>query len=335
MMPLLIVELSLTILNAPSLARTFAVSLADQAGAFAEQLRRADIPAALLSAFSMVLLVLPMAGLSCILLITGRRLVRSVVAINRRRPVLWLPSAAATLLVAALLAAHWHLLPAARTVTPRPSAAGDVTAQRPPAAPARLHPTPTARQDRQGRLAHRAHRAVLLRPVSAHGFDPLDTQGDPNDENDALAGYAIDGNPATAWRSQYYLGNPVFGGLKAGSGLILDMGRRVRLRSVTVTFGAEPGADVAVEIGGSHTIGGSHIIDGNGTLAAPTLGTFTTVATADGVGGTHTFRTSSPARGRYLLIWFTRLPPAGPDRFQAEVYGITVRGSAVHRSSAP
>jgi putative peptide zinc metalloprotease protein len=331
MVPLLIVELGLTILNAPSLARTFAVSLADQAGAFAEQLRRADIPAALLSAFSMVLLVLPMAGLSCILLITGRRLVRSVVAINRRRPVLWLPSAAATLLVAALLAAHWHLLPAARTTAPpspgpRPSAAGDVTAQRPPAAPARPHPTPTARQDRQ---AHRAHRAVLLRPVSAHGFDPLDTQGDPNDENDALAGYAIDGNPATAWRSQYYLGNPVFGGLKAGSGLILDMGRRVRLRSVTVTFGAEPGADVAVEIGGNHTTGG------NGTLAGPAPGTFTTVATADGVGGTHTFRTSSPARGRYLLIWFTRLPPAGPGRFQAEVYGITVRGSAVHRSSAP
>jgi hypothetical protein len=274
----------------------------------------------------MVLLVLPMAGLSCILLITGRRLVRSVVAVNRRRPVLWLPSAAATLLVAALLAAHWHLLPAARTVTPRPSAVGDVTAQRPPAAPARPHPTPTARQ---------AHRAVKLRPVSVHGFDPLDTQGDPNDENDALAGYAIDGNPATAWRSQYYLGNPVFGGLKAGSGLILDMGRRVRLRSVTVTFGAEPGADVAVEIGGSHTHGGGGALAGSGTLAAPALGTFTTVATADGVGGTHTFRTSSPARGRYLLIWFTRLPPAGSDRFQAEVYGITVRGSAVHRSSAP
>ena len=146
---------------------------------------------------------------------------------------------------------------------------------------------------------------------------------------DGLAGYAIDGDPATAWRSQYYLGNPVFGGLKAGSGLILDMGRRVRLRSVTVTFGAEPGADVAVEIGGSHAIGGIN------TLVAPALGAFTTVATADGVGGTHTFRTSSPARGRYLLIWFTRLPPAGPDRFQAEVYGITVRGSAVHRSSAP
>jgi len=219
-----------------------------------------------------------------------------------------------TLLVTALLAVHWHLLPAARTVTPRPSAAGDVTVQRPPAARPHL---------RRGPAARPVHRAVRLRPVSAHGFDPLDTPGDPNDENDALAGYAIDGDPATAWRSQYYLGNPVFGGLKAGSGLILDMGRRVGLRSVTITFGAEPGADVAIEVGGDDT------------LAASTLGTFTTVATADGVGGTHTFRTSSPARGRYLLIWFTRLPPVGPGRFQAEIYGITARGSAGQHRSAP
>jgi hypothetical protein len=307
-------------LNAPSLATTFARSLADQAGALAGQVGRADIPAALLSVISIILLVLPMAGLCCIMLITGRRLARYVIAVNRRRPVLWLPSVAAALLVATLLAGHWHLLPDVRTATPRPSAVGDITAQRPTATPA--HPSPSPRP-----TARRVHRGVLLRPLSAHGFDPLDTQGDPNDENDGLAGYAIDGDPATAWRSQYYLGNPVFGGLKTGSGLILDMGRRVRLRSVRVAFGNEPGAgsgaDVAIELGDSDT------------LAASTVGTFTTVGSADGVGGTHTFRTSSPARGRYLLIWFTRLPPVGPDRFQAEIYGITVRGSAVHRSSAP
>jgi len=322
MVPLLVVELGLTILNAPSLARTFAVSLTDQARALAEQAGRTDIPAALLSVISIVLLVLPMAGLSCILLITGRRLVRSVIAVNRRRPILWLPSAAATLLVAALLAAHWHLLPTTRTATPRPSAVGDITTQRPSATPVHPRPSPSPPT-----TARRAHRGVLLRPVSAHGFDPLDTQGDPNDENDGLAGYAIDGDPATSWRSQYYLGNPVFGGLKTGSGLILDMGRRVRLRSVRVAFGNEPGtgsgADVAIELGDSDM------------LAASALGTFTTVASADDVGGTHTFRTSSSARGRYVLIWFTKLPPTGPGRFQAEIYDITVRGPAVHRSSAP
>ena len=322
MVPLLVMELGLTILNAPSLATTFARSLADQVRDLAEQAGRADIPAVLLNVISIVLLVLPMAGLCCILLSTGRRLVRSVIAVNRRRPVLWLPSAAATLLVAALLAAHWHLLPTTRTATPRPSAVGDITTQRPSATPAQPSPGPSPRP-----TPRRVHRGVLLTPVSAHGFDPLDTQGDPNDENDGLAGYAIDGNPATAWRSQYYLGNPAFGGLKTGSGLILDMGRRVRLRSVRVAFGNEPGtgsgADVAIELGDSDT------------LAASTLATFTTVASADDVGGTHTFRTSSPARGRYVLIWFTTLPPVGPDRFEAEIYGTTVRGSAVHRSSAP
>jgi hypothetical protein len=154
----------------------------------------------------------------------------------------------------------------------------------------------------------------VLAAVSAHGFDPLDTQGDPFDENDAAAGYAIDQNPATSWQSQYYLGNPVFGGLKAGSGLILDMGRAVRLRSVTVIFGPAPGADVAIMVGNDDT------------LAASTLPTFTTVAAADGIGGKHSFRITRSARGRYVLIWFTKLPPVGPGKFQAQIFTIVVRG---------
>src|SRR6185437_12548245 len=67
MVPLIAVELGLTILNAPNLATTFVQSLADQARALAEQAGRPDIPAALLSVISIILLVLPMAGLSCIL----------------------------------------------------------------------------------------------------------------------------------------------------------------------------------------------------------------------------------------------------------------------------
>ena len=128
----------------PAWPRTFAVSLVDQAGDLAEQLRRADIPAALLSVISIILLVLPIAGLSYILLITGRSLVRSVLAVNRRRPVLWLPSVAATLLIAALWSRtgvccrlpHRH---------PRPSAVGDVTAQRPSRRPGRAAHAPARR----------------------------------------------------------------------------------------------------------------------------------------------------------------------------------------------
>ena len=61
------------------------------------------------------------------------------------------------------------------------------------------------------------------------------------------------------------------------------MGRAVRARSVTVAFGPETGADVAIEVGN------------DGTLAASTLPSFTTVAAADGIGGTHTFRITRPA----------------------------------------
>ena len=67
-------------------------------------------------------------------------------------------------------------------------------------------------------------------------------------------------------------------------------------------------------------------IGNDNTLAASTLSTFTTVATADDVGGTHMFRTASSAAGRYVLIWFTKLPPLGSDKFGAEIFNIVVRG---------
>ena len=147
--------------------------------------------------------------------------------------------------------------------------------------------------------------AGILRPASARGLD----------ETSADAGMAIDTNPRTAWQTQYYKGNPVFGGLKKGSGLLLDMGHPVRLSSVKVTFGPTSGADVAIKIGN------------NGSTDAG----FTTVASADDLpGGSHTFVSSSAATGRYVLIWFTRLPPeaGGPSsNYQAEIFSIIVRGS--------
>ena len=129
-----------------------------------------------------------------------------------------------------------------------------------------------------------------------------------------LAPNAIDGNPATYWQSQYYLGSPVFGGLKQGTGLILDMGRPVAIGSVTVTFGPARGADVSIEVGN------------HDALTPATLSTFRTVARAGDIGGTYTFTARHPARGRYLLVWFTKLPPAGSGRFAAKIFNIVVRG---------
>src|SRR5215831_13716810 len=93
---------------------------------------------------------------------------------------------------------------------------------------------------------------TALAPVGANGFDALSSPADDSEnENDQLAKFAIDSSPSTFWNTQFYLGNPVFGGTKAGTGLILDMGRPVRLSSVQVTFGSIPGGDVQIKLGDS------------------------------------------------------------------------------------
>jgi ActR/RegA family two-component response regulator len=116
-----------------------------------------------------------------------------------------------------------------------------------------------------------------------------------------------------AARSAPATGPPEPGEL-AGTGLIVDMGRKVRIKSVTVTFGTVPGADVSIMVG-DHDI-----------LAAATLPTFTAVATADGVGGRRTFGATQAVRGRYVLIWFTKLPLVSLVKYEAEIFNAVFRG---------
>jgi serine/threonine protein kinase len=164
-----------------------------------------------------------------------------------------------------------------------------------------------------------ASSATVLTPVSADGFDALSTPAeDSGNENGQFARFAIDSSPATFWNTQFYIGNPVFGGTKTGTGLILDMGKPVRLSSVQVTFGSIPGAGVQIKLGN------------NNTRAPSTMSSFTTVASATDVAGTHTFTVHSHATGRYVLIWFTKLPPqsaGSANRFEAKIYNVIVRGS--------
>ncbi len=159
---------------------------------------------------------------------------------------------------------------------------------------------------------------VLLKPVSAHGFG----------ENDAFTNLAIDNNPASDWQTHWYIGNPVFGGLQQGSGLILDMGRSVRLSSVQVLFGPLPGADVQIKIGNPATpLPGPD----NAAAAQADANGMTTVAQKTDVGGAVTFTVSSKASGRYVLIWFTKLPPMtghNPNKFQADIFNVVVKGSS-------
>lgn len=176
--------------------------------------------------------------------------------------------------------------------------------------------------NRQASGQHRARKTVssasisTLAPVQATGFDPLTSaKDDRSNENTQYAPYAIDSNTQSAWDSQWYK-TAEFGGLKAGSGLLLDMGKAVTFRSVLVTFGSVPGADVKVLVGNSTT------------RSAANLQSMTTVASGNDVSGPVTFRISSSATGRFLVIWFTKLPPkpGSGHWFMGAVYNVVVRG---------
>jgi len=162
--------------------------------------------------------------------------------------------------------------------------------------------------------------SVVLTPVSANSFDALGNDG--GNEDGAAAKYAIDNNPSTFWHTDYYFTYPALGNLKKGTGLILDMGKQVRLRQVVVQFGASCCADVEIEIGNDNT------------PVPATLSTFTAVASSTSAHGSTTFNVTGSATGRYVLIWITRLPPlAGTtNQYEAQIYNVVVRGPALSQS---
>ncbi len=99
---------------------------------------------------------------------------------------------------------------------------------------------------------------------------------------------------------------------------MIDMGRPVRFSTVTVTFNAEPGAQVKVLVGNSND------------RSKQNLDSMTTVASADNPTGTYTFRITSQTAGRYLVIWFTRLPPrpGSTGKYEAQVFNVSIRGTS-------
>lgn len=159
--------------------------------------------------------------------------------------------------------------------------------------------------------------ATILKPVSDTTFNAYR----PGDSEDgAKAPAAIDGNPATAWSTQWY-GSANLGGLKPGTGLLLDMGKAVSLSQVEVTFGPG-GTNADIYLGNTATV------------SQAAFGTYTKVATGTNVSGDYKYSVTSKATGRYVLIWLTSLPPATPGsgapsgKFTGLIYEVTVRGTA-------
>jgi hypothetical protein len=77
-------------------------------------------------------------------------------------------------------------------------------------------------------------------------------------------------------------------------------------------------------------------------MSKTALSNFTLVSPSASASGDHKFAVSSTATGRYVLIWLTSLPrlpktppgaPSGNSYFEAQIYNVVVRGSAVSGTS--
>jgi len=168
------------------------------------------------------------------------------------------------------------------------------------AASAQAAPTPSA-------TAPRTAAAPPLRtiaPVSAEAFGPDGTADGDNPQN---AGRVLT-DPADGWVTQWYA-TANFGALKQGTGLLLDMGHTVTIATVRLTLGSYPGTNLELRLGTS-----------------PVFGALPVVASANNAGTVLSLSLKAPVRARYVLLWFTKLPPNGAGTYQEFVHGVTVQG---------
>jgi serine/threonine protein kinase len=149
-------------------------------------------------------------------------------------------------------------------------------------------------------------------PLSIAGVTDLDPPPNGNgEENPQLTGLAVDGDPSTAWQTMTYYGNPKFGLLKDGVGLVVDLGSPEQVSSVVVTLEGSP---TSLEI-----------------LAAPEgagqpqdVDDLQRVAGAEGVGGRTNLQLDEPVTTQYLVVWLTSLPPTD-DGYRGRIAEIVVR----------
>jgi cytoskeletal protein RodZ len=212
-------------------------------------------------------------------------------------------------------------LAVAANSTDRPSQAADGSAGRPDAArTARAATSPSSVPASSQAAAPSPSGTPTPTPVSpaqaqphamamasAAAFGANGGMGRGDDPQDAHL--AVDGVRGTAWHTDWYT-TPRFGNLYPGTGLIVDMGRPVTVTAVRVTLGPAAGAHFQIRVGNQ-----------------PALAALAPVAHSAGPGGVVRLRLASPARGRYVLVWLTRLPPDPAGTYKAEIYGISVKGN--------
>ena len=151
-----------------------------------------------------------------------------------------------------------------------------------------------------------------LQIATAQDFDPPPGSGD---ENPDLVPLAVDGDPASAWETLSYRGDPHLGGLKDGVGLIIDLGGPQAVRAVNVTV---QGDGTSLELRAAP----------ESATSAPTdsADSYQLLDSVSGAGQQVRLSLEEAVRTRFLLLWLTELPSEGGDSFRGRVADVKVFG---------
>ncbi len=142
--------------------------------------------------------------------------------------------------------------------------------------------------------------------ASAAAFGPGGISQGDDPQGAALA---VDGSAGTAWHTDWYT-TAQLGGLQSGTGLLLSLDKTDTIAGATIVLGTVPGGTVELRAGDT-----------------PTLADLPVVARRASTGGALTMRLGVPVRARYVLIWFTSLPPDNSGTYEASVYDIRLSGT--------
>ncbi len=155
-----------------------------------------------------------------------------------------------------------------------------------------------------------ASEVTTLPVVRAVAIDP---EGADGGENPAEAPLAVDGDAETGWRTSQYFGSADFAGLKAGVGLVLDLGDVHELTTVRIDVAGGP---TSLSVYTSST---------QERLPSSPVG-MRLVASQRAVEDTVTFRLDDRVLSRYVVVWVSRVPEVSPGVFQGRLTEVRIRG---------
>ena len=140
-----------------------------------------------------------------------------------------------------------------------------------------------------GGPATKAEGDARSRPLDVETVADFDPHGEGQSEHPEEAGLAVDGDRSTAWTTETY--DDALELLKPGVGLVFDLGRRRAVERVKV-ISPQPGYAFEVKTAGSLPGDETGFTDVGAQNRAPAAATIDTAG----------------ARGRYWLVWITKLP---------------------------